>query len=76
MIPTHLDPLWHNIREADELRRMERVEERAAVHVESFQQSAFSIEETKNEIDNGKTSEAEADPSIRSAWSGEIDVGE
>ena len=33
MIPTHLDPLWHGIREADELRRMARVEERAAVHV-------------------------------------------
>ena len=35
MIPTHLDPLWHNIAEADELRRMERVEGRAAVHVDT-----------------------------------------
>ena len=35
MIPINLDPLWHNIREADELRRMERVEERFATHTDT-----------------------------------------
>ena len=35
MIPTNLDPLWHGIAEADDMRRMERVDERAAVHVDT-----------------------------------------
>ena len=35
MIPTSLDPLWHGIAEADELRRMARVEERFATHTDT-----------------------------------------
>jgi hypothetical protein len=35
MIPTSLDPLWAGILEAEDMRRLERVEERAAVHVDT-----------------------------------------
>jgi hypothetical protein len=72
MIPTHLDPLWAGIAEADDMRRLARVEERAAVHVDTHnsQRAEAPVGGTS---DNSNRPEREVDDGITSK---EADIGE
>jgi hypothetical protein len=71
MIPTSLDPLWHGIAEADELRRMARVEERFATHTDTHnsQRAEAPVGGTS---DNSNRPEREVDDGITSK---ETDIG-